>query len=195
MKKVMKPLVLVALCQCLAGAQQFEYVPVVVDDQGNCRVERINVETGVVQTFLDSVGEVGQLMMSQNGSLLFLQSRSVLEVRSIDSPTVAHRLLDDVDWVHEILDVPTRSKVFVSVGTVDSCEETIIFDRVLWVPLDTITGFWSYEIPLLSADGGTIYRLLPDEARITFQAFDGSSGRKTVIRPVAGVGGFAYKPS
>lgn len=178
------------------NAQPYVYSLVPIDDRGNCMVRGLDVRTGMVRPLIPSVGRAVQLFPALGDSLFYVQNRSVLEVWHVGGSDPLERLLDGVNWVHEVLEVPFVDRVFVSLGTPDSCERTIIFARSAWSILDTITGFWNFQVPFLSRQGDDIFRLEPSTTGVMFNRFDGMTGRlDTTLLLTSTVPSFRFNPS
>jgi hypothetical protein len=185
---------LVTLFGTATYGQPFRYSAVPIDDRGNSIIERTDLLTGGRRTLTDSVGRVVQLWVSNDSTFLVLQIRSSLEVLPLDSLVASHPLLDNVEWVHEVIHAPSVDRLFASIGTVDRCSATIVFDTRNWTKVDSIQGFWSPERAVLSQDGESLYRLESQSRIARFKRFRATNGEESGVVLLPLEMPIAYKP-
>jgi len=177
-------------------SQPYLYFPKYTDEKQDDRdinIYRLNLQTGSSEIAIPNAGRVLQLFSNYDQSKLFIQGRGYLDVIELQNNFSRKTIIDRIEWVHNILDVPQTNRIYVSIGTDESYQKTIVLDRFTYDSVGIVKKFMSFHRPFLSKDGSKFFRFLADSAGIFFNIYNTLDGTKLIeYKRCGSIGRFAY---
>lgn len=179
-----------------AFAQPYLYFPKYSDkeqDERDIDIYRLDLQTGVSEMAVSNVGRVVQLFSNSDQSNLFIQGRGYLNVLELRNNYSQKLIIDGISWIYDISDIPQTNRIYVSIGSDEEYEKTIVLNRSTYDTLRILDEFMSFHKPFLSADALKFFRFIPDSVGIFFDIYDISSGSRIIENKKCGnVGPFVY---
>ncbi|MBI2428480.1 MAG: hypothetical protein HYV29_06730 [Ignavibacteriales bacterium] len=184
------------LCVTLSFSQPYLYFPKYSNEEQDEReidIIRLNLQTDNSEIVVSNIGRVIQLFSNSDQSKLFIQGRGYLNVLELRDNFPQRTIIDGVEWIHDIRDVPQTNRIYISVGSDESYEKTVVLDRSTYDTLQIISEFMSFHRPFLSEDASKFFRFIPDSAGILFDIYNSSSGSRIAENKRCGdIGPFAF---
>ena len=187
------------LVVCVASSAypqpNYFFVKTLVGDEDEPRTEIMSLDltTGAVSTAVTNAGHILQLLPNGDGSLLFVLTRVGLDVVDFRKGGLRRTILNGIEWVHSIDEMPEENRIYISVGTSESYDCSIIVGADILDSLGTIKNLMSFHPPLFSRNGKKFFRFVPDPNSILFDVYNSTTGVRISSKTRCGdYGPFAY---
>ena len=157
-------------------------------------IYRQNLTNGISELILKDAGRITQIFDSPDQNRLILQNRSQVVMVDLNNANKRTVLFERDAWVYQVIFTPMTNRFYVSIGSSDYYQKTIVFDNTTLQPIDTLTELYSYEPICISQDQSKAYISISDSNGLVFRAWDIIANKRLPDRKFTSLGSFAFEP-
>ncbi|HUI30428.1 MAG TPA: hypothetical protein VLX91_09445 [Candidatus Acidoferrales bacterium] len=155
-------------------------------------IYRLDLMTNSSELFVKDAGRVnGPIFHNSDQSRIFFQVRFSLATVDVSDPSLQIKYaLNGINEVNEIKDSPKTNRYYITIDDMQDSTRTIVVDRQMVEPIDTIYEDYTSYNSFLSQDGKSLYRLQDDSTGIFFSEYIIDSKQQMKPQRVGNIGPF-----